>query len=413
MSQKKSLTYNAEQAEKEANEIAFRFSEYSNPLMAMERTYGADFSNIKIHSDDNADRKVKSLGKDALASGRDIFFGRGILDMESQPSRALLAHELVHTMQQGTAGGEQAISAHMPEGTEQGGILDWFKKKYRNYKANKANKARIKAMPKANNGFGQAREEAMKGFVPRVGQLGSAEAKEEFKTIFDEEHVANANAKYGQAGTVGERASKAVQTFGLRASGGSESSKDNVFKGSVFQDLNDNFIHYFQSLEKGGTDFAQISDTMSTEMRPNTKTYMHNEQTSKIAQDMLSMFGTYAESPEGLEYIDTFHSGIKDMDMYASKENNPLEFIMSTLINKTVGPSYAKMSQKDNEIYKNKDLKMQDGRKNIVRETTKILAFITDMDDAEKQKLPPDIKLLVDQYEALRNRIGEKIAARV
>lgn len=122
-------TFRPDAAEREANEIAFRFQNSNDVMGDMSRAYHVDFSNIRIHTDGAADSKVKAAGKDALAKGNDLFFGKGIFESNDPGSKGLLAHELAHTMQQGAAqGGEGAVSEMAPMGAEQGGKLwDWFK----------------------------------------------------------------------------------------------------------------------------------------------------------------------------------------------------------------------------------------------------------------------------------------------
>jgi hypothetical protein len=66
----------------------------------MEPRFGADFSNIKVHTDSNAVQMNKELGAQAFAHGSDIYYGAG----KSPGNNELTAHELTHTIQQGGAG---------------------------------------------------------------------------------------------------------------------------------------------------------------------------------------------------------------------------------------------------------------------------------------------------------------------
>jgi hypothetical protein len=66
----------------------------------MEPRFGADFSNIKVHTDSNAVQMNKEVGAQAFAHGSDIYFGAG----SSPGNNELTAHELTHTIQQGAAG---------------------------------------------------------------------------------------------------------------------------------------------------------------------------------------------------------------------------------------------------------------------------------------------------------------------
>lgn len=117
-------------AEREANEIAFRFMHSSDVVGDMSRAYGADLSAVRIHTDENAARKVEGTGADAFSTGKDVFFGRGVFDQGNPAGRGLLAHELAHSLQQGVGGGmEGAVEQSVPEGAEQGGkITDFFRR---------------------------------------------------------------------------------------------------------------------------------------------------------------------------------------------------------------------------------------------------------------------------------------------
>ncbi len=65
----------------------------------MERKLHADFSNVRVHTDEEADRQGKEMNAPAFTVGQNIFFraGFGVRD------EAILAHELVHVVQQGGA----------------------------------------------------------------------------------------------------------------------------------------------------------------------------------------------------------------------------------------------------------------------------------------------------------------------
>jgi Domain of unknown function (DUF4157) len=66
----------------------------------MQRGFGADFSQVRIHKDGEAARMSGELGASAFTVGRDIFFGSGKYSPGTRAGRHLLAHELTHTIQQ-------------------------------------------------------------------------------------------------------------------------------------------------------------------------------------------------------------------------------------------------------------------------------------------------------------------------
>src|SRR5262245_11138174 len=67
----------------------------------MESRFGRDFSRVRVHTGPDAAAMARSLRARAFALGSDVFFGEGEYDPALQLSRRLLAHELVHVLQQG------------------------------------------------------------------------------------------------------------------------------------------------------------------------------------------------------------------------------------------------------------------------------------------------------------------------
>ncbi len=70
---------------------------------SMEDSFGADFSNVNIHTGSDAIDMSKDLGAQAFTHGSDIYFNEGKYDTDSSSGKHLLAHELTHTVQQGGA----------------------------------------------------------------------------------------------------------------------------------------------------------------------------------------------------------------------------------------------------------------------------------------------------------------------
>lgn len=69
----------------------------------MESRLGHDFSRVRVHADANAVESARSLGARAYTVGPTIVFGAGQFAPETPSGRRLLAHELVHVMQQRAA----------------------------------------------------------------------------------------------------------------------------------------------------------------------------------------------------------------------------------------------------------------------------------------------------------------------
>jgi len=66
----------------------------------MEEALGADLSEVRIHAGTAANLATEEFEADAFASGRNIYFRRGRFSPNSAAGRHLLAHELIHVLQQ-------------------------------------------------------------------------------------------------------------------------------------------------------------------------------------------------------------------------------------------------------------------------------------------------------------------------
>ncbi|GAB1257650.1 hypothetical protein NBRC116494_21520 [Aurantivibrio plasticivorans] len=71
---------------------------------------GYDFSNVRIHTDEKANRLAQQLGAKAFTYGNHIVFANGRYVPGSVDGKKLLAHELAHTIQQGAV--KNAIQHH-------------------------------------------------------------------------------------------------------------------------------------------------------------------------------------------------------------------------------------------------------------------------------------------------------------
>ena len=72
-----------------------------NTMSFMQNRFGLDFSDVKIHTNDNAVQMNRDLNAKAFTVGKDIYFNEGQYQPGSFSGKQLLAHELTHTLQQG------------------------------------------------------------------------------------------------------------------------------------------------------------------------------------------------------------------------------------------------------------------------------------------------------------------------
>lgn len=70
----------------------------------MESGIGADFSDVRIHNNDQSHQLSDAIQAKAFTHGNDIYFNQGQYDPGNQAGKHLLAHELTHTVQQGASG---------------------------------------------------------------------------------------------------------------------------------------------------------------------------------------------------------------------------------------------------------------------------------------------------------------------
>ncbi len=83
-----------------------------------EPRFGHDLSKVRIHSDENAAEAARTVNARAFTAGRDVVFGKGEYTPQNGEGQRLLAHELVHVVQQ--SGGQLDNLQRKPE-TEKGG----------------------------------------------------------------------------------------------------------------------------------------------------------------------------------------------------------------------------------------------------------------------------------------------------
>ncbi|MFL6207530.1 MAG: DUF4157 domain-containing protein [Pyrinomonadaceae bacterium] len=86
------------------------------PLDAGTRAYfeprfGHDFSHVRIHTGERAAQSAKALDATAYTAGNKIVFGAGNYAPETTKGKRLLAHELTHVIQQGSAEAAASPSA--------------------------------------------------------------------------------------------------------------------------------------------------------------------------------------------------------------------------------------------------------------------------------------------------------------
>ncbi|MDP2782640.1 DUF4157 domain-containing protein [Devosia sp.] len=94
----------------------------------MGQRFGHDFSRVRVHSDAAAEQSARDVNAHAYTVGHNVVFGAGRFAPGTNDGKRLLAHELTHVVQQGTAavsprlsvgaaGGPAPVLRSMPEPT--------------------------------------------------------------------------------------------------------------------------------------------------------------------------------------------------------------------------------------------------------------------------------------------------------
>jgi hypothetical protein len=76
---------------------------------SMGQAMGADFSQVRVHTDAQSDQLNQSIQAKAFTAGQDVFFRQGAYEPGSRGGQELIAHELTHVVQQsrGTISSEE------------------------------------------------------------------------------------------------------------------------------------------------------------------------------------------------------------------------------------------------------------------------------------------------------------------
>ncbi|WP_158593382.1 DUF4157 domain-containing protein [Nitrosovibrio sp. Nv6] len=69
----------------------------------MEQRFGYDFSGVRVHSGSAAEQSARDVNASAYTVGHNVVFGAGQFMPATEKGRRLIAHELVHVLQQGGA----------------------------------------------------------------------------------------------------------------------------------------------------------------------------------------------------------------------------------------------------------------------------------------------------------------------
>lgn len=400
-------------AEREANEVASRFMDSTDVVGDMSRAFGHDFSQVNIHTDESAAQRVEGTGADAFAQGNDIFFGRGVFQKDDPASRGLLAHELTHTMQQ--SGGE-GVHESAPQGEMQGGLIDWFRRKFgRRQPVNISAPLSVQAdtSPEA-----VAYQQAMRGAtmdassIPnrleqaQPGQLGGAEAFQNIRDVFAANGtIASSNSMLATGGGK----ANALAKLQLRTTSTAEAKANKAYQGNLLSGFSGNLSQYFHNLENGGMDLRYAMNGVQKGLVTGSPgSFNYGGKMDQIQDDLFTMLTPYLTSDQAIEYFQNMTNLVQGADVFGGDQSAALSYMMRTILT-SAGGAYASMgAQKDTYQHGDEATK-------AAQEAMRTLLFLPTLSEQNadyKQALTPQMRALVEKYEALIQEIQQKMAQR-
>lgn len=134
----------------------------------MESRLGADFSDVRVHTDGQAHESAAAVNAQAYTVGSDIVFQSGNFDPGSAAGQHMLAHELTHVVQQRNG---------PVDGTPTGGGVNISSPSDRFEREASANADRVMSAPAPVQRHADHDEDAVQTYVPSV-QREDAEEEE-------------------------------------------------------------------------------------------------------------------------------------------------------------------------------------------------------------------------------------------
>lgn len=401
-------------AEREANEVASRFMDSADVVGDMSRAFGHDFSQVNIHTDESAAQRVEGTGADAFAQGNDIFFGRGVFQKDDPASRGLLAHELTHTMQQ--SGGE-GVHESAPQGKMQGGLIDWFRKKF-GKKKQPMNISGPLSVQADTSPEAVAYQQAMRGAtmdassIPnrleqaQPGQLGGAEAFQNVRDVFAaNDTIASSNSMLATGGGK----ANALAKLQLRTTSTAEAKANKAYQGNLLSGFSGNLSQYFHNLENGGMDLRYAMNGVQKGLVTGSPgSFNYGGKMDQIQDDLFTMLTPYLTSDQAIEYFQNMTNLVQGADVFGGDQSAALSYMMRTILT-SAGGAYASMgAQKDTYQHGDEATK-------AAQEAMRTLLFLPTLSEQNadyKQALTPQMRALVEKYEALIQEIQQKMAQR-
>ena len=77
--------------------------------------FGVNFDNVRVHTDEEADRRTAEAGAAAMTEGTDLYFAPGVYRPDTEDGRFVIRHELAHVVQQTENRNEPMLTSQAAE----------------------------------------------------------------------------------------------------------------------------------------------------------------------------------------------------------------------------------------------------------------------------------------------------------
>lgn len=392
-----------EAAEQEANDVAYRFMNSSDVVSDMEQAYGTSFANVTMHSDAAADAKVKAAGRDAIASGHDIFFGKGILESKSPESKGLMAHELTHIMQQSKDAEALGLHESVAYGEEEGGLIEWFKG--------------WNARRKLKNARRQAKDNQQPVTTSKASdttKLHALEIGDEWIKKSNKAYQDSVQAEHDRATTI----SVAFQGFGHRSDKNESAINAKAYRNEVFTGNIAAFQRYVDSLDQSGMNYNYLNEGLQEKREYSpvlSGKAAFNSHTVGVTNDLFDILQESATTENGLDYFRTMLAQIEGADVFQATGMDALDYVLQTYL--TAAGIQAAGSMRGNESGKQVAEDQKRARSDfIMAASTNLMVgpllmqkLAENGGDIDALQLDPDMRSVLERYIGFKNSIAQGI----
>lgn len=201
----------------------------------------------------------------------------------------------------------------------------------------------------------------------------------------------------------------ALANLHLRTSETQEAKANKAYQGDLLSGFYNNVPQYFHNLENGGMDLRYaMNGTQKDTIVGSPGAFNYGGKIDQIQDDLLTMLAPYLTSDQGIEYFQNMTNLVQGADVFEGNQSAVLDYMMRTILTSAGGAFTRVGAQKDTYEHGAEATK-------AAQEAMRTLLFLPTLSAQSteyKQALTPEMRSLVDKYEALIQEIQQKMAQR-